>query len=94
MLNSLQMGFRTLAIEKRSSEVWAVLGAIKTEFGKFGEALAHTRKKLQEASNSIDKAEVRTRAVTRKLKDVEALPVPEAVALLGDDLPDEDDESA
>lgn len=94
MLNSLQMGFRTLAIEKRSSEVWAVLGAIKTEFGKFGEALAHTRKKLQEASNSIDKAEVRTRAVTRKLKDVEALPVPEAVALLGDDLPDEDDEGA
>ncbi len=94
MLNSLQMGFRTLAIEKRSSEVWAVLGAIKTEFGKFGEALAHTRKKLQEASNSIDKAEVRTRAVTRKLKDVEALPAPEAVALLGDDLPDEDDESA
>jgi len=94
MLNSLQMGFRTLAIEKRSSEVWAVLGAIKTEFGKFGEALAHTRKKLQEASNSIDKAEVRTRAVTRKLKDVEALPVPEAVALLGDDLPDDDDEGA
>lgn len=94
MLNSLQMGFRTLAIEKRSSEVWAVLGAIKTEFGKFGEALAHTRKKLQEASNSIDKAEVRTRAVTRKLKDVEALPVPEAVALFGDDLPDEDDEGA
>ncbi len=94
MLNSLQMGFRTLAIEKRSSEVWAVLGAIKTEFGKFGEALAHTRKKLQEASNSIDKAEVRTRAVTRKLKDVEALPVPEAVALLGDDLPGEDDEGA
>ena len=91
MLNSLQMGFRTLAIEKRSSEVWAVLGAIKTEFGKFGEALAHTRKKLQEASNSIDKAEVRTRAVTRKLKDVEALPVPEAVALLGDDLPDDDE---
>ena len=94
MLNSLQMGFRTLAIEKRSSEVWAVLGAIKTEFGKFGEALAHTRKKLQEASNSIDKAEVRTRAVTRKLKDVEALPAPEAVALLGDDGPDEDDEDA
>ncbi len=94
MLNSLQMGFRTLAIEKRSSEVWAVLGAVKSEFGKFGEALAHTRKKLQEASNSIDKAEVRTRAVTRKLKDVEALPAPDAVALLGDDTPDEDDEGA
>ncbi len=94
MLNSLQMGFRTLAIEKRSSEVWAVLGAIKTEFGKFGEALAHTKKKLQEASNSIDKAEVRTRAVEKKLKNVEALPAPEAVALLGDGLPDEDEEGA
>lgn len=88
MLNSLQMGFRTLAIEQRSSEVWAVLGAVKGEFGKFGEALAHTKKKLQEASNSIDKAEVRTRAVTRKLKTVEALPAAEAAALLGpeDDL--------
>lgn len=85
MLNSLQMGFRTLAIEQRSSEVWAVLGAVKTEFGKFGEALAHTRKKLQEASNSIEKAEVRTRAVSRRLKAVEALPAPEAAALLGAD---------
>ena len=94
MLNSLQMGFRTLAIEKRSSEVWAVLGAIKTEFGNFGESLAHTKKKLQEASNSIDKAEVRTRAVEKKLKNVEALPAPEAVALLGDGLPDEDEEGA
>lgn len=94
MLNSLQMGFRTLAIEKRSSEVWAVLGAIKTEFGKFGEALAHTKKKLQEASNSIDKAEVRTRAVEKKLRNVEALPAPEAVALLGEALPDEDEEGA
>ncbi len=83
MLNSLQMGFRTLAIEQRSSEVWAVLGAVKSEFGKFGEALAHTKKKLQEASNSIDKAEVRTRAVTRKLKEVEALPAVESAALLG-----------
>lgn len=85
MLNSLQMGFRTLAIEQRSSEVWAVLGAVKTEFGRFGDALAHTRKKLQEASNSIDKAEVRTRAVTRRLKEVEALPVAAAVSLIGED---------
>jgi DNA recombination protein RmuC len=84
MLNSLQMGFRTLAIEQRSSEVWAVLGAVKTEFGKFGEALAHTRKKLQEASNTIDKAEVRTRVVTRKLTEVEAMPAVAATALLGD----------
>jgi DNA recombination protein RmuC len=88
MLNSLQMGFRTLAIEQRSSEVWAVLGAVKTEFGKFGEALAHTKKKLQEASNTIDKAEVRTRAVTRKLKEVEALPAVAAVALIGESLDD------
>lgn len=83
MLNSLQMGFRTLAIEQRSAEVWAVLGAVKTEFGKFGEALAHTKKKLDEASNSISKAETRTRQLTRKLKDVEALPVAEAEQLIG-----------
>jgi DNA recombination protein RmuC len=76
LLNSLQMGFRTLAIEQRSSEVWAVLGAVKTEFGKFGAALAHTRKKLEEASSSIDKAEVRTRVLNRCLKNVEALPEP------------------
>lgn len=86
MLNSLQMGFRTLAIQKRSSEVWQVLGAVKTEFGKFGEALAHTKKKLQEASNSIDKAEVRTRAVSRKLKEVEALPAVVSEALLAEGL--------
>ncbi|MGB8053159.1 MAG: DNA recombination protein RmuC, partial [Azonexus sp.] len=67
LLNSLQMGFRTLAIEQRSAEVWAVLGAVKTEFGKFGEALAHTRKKLDEASNSISKAETRTRQLSRRL---------------------------
>jgi len=74
MLNSLQMGFRTLAIEKRSSEVWSVLGAVKTEFGKFGEALAATKKKLEQATNSIGAAEVRTRQIERKLKSVEALP--------------------
>ena len=73
-LSSLQMGFRTLALEKRSAEVWEVLGAVKTEFGKFGEVLAKTKKKLEEASNTIDAAEVRTRAMTRKLKSVEALP--------------------
>ncbi|MDR0996502.1 MAG: DNA recombination protein RmuC [Zoogloeaceae bacterium] len=84
LLNSLQMGFRTLAIEKRSAEVWQVLAAVKTEFGKFGEALAHTKKKLQEASNSIDKAEVRTRVLTSKLKTVEALPAAEAEALIGE----------
>jgi DNA recombination protein RmuC len=74
ILNSLQMGFRTLAIEKRSSEVWTVLGAVKTEFGKFGEVLAKTRKKLEEASNSIAAAEQRTRVIGKRLKTVEAMP--------------------
>lgn len=83
LLNSLQMGFRTLAIEQRSAEVWAVLGAVKTEFGKFGEALAHTKKKLDEASNSISKAETRTRQLSRRLKEVEALPVAESEQLIG-----------
>ncbi|HEX4912028.1 MAG TPA: DNA recombination protein RmuC [Permianibacter sp.] len=85
MLNSLQMGFKTLAIEKRSSEVWQVLGAVKTEFGKFGEVLAKTKKKLQETVNTIDSAETRTRAISRKLKSVEALPSGDASALLGSD---------
>ncbi|MFN3305081.1 MAG: DNA recombination protein RmuC [Roseateles sp.] len=73
-LTSLQMGFRTLALEKRSAEVWEVLGAVKTEFGKFGDVLAKAKKKLEEAGNTLDAAEVRTRAMTRKLKTVEALP--------------------
>jgi DNA recombination protein RmuC len=71
ILNSLQMGFRTLAIEKRSSEVWSLLGAVKTEFSKFGDVLEKTQKKLQEASNTIDDASKRTRAIERKLKNVE-----------------------
>lgn len=92
LLNSLQMGFRTLAIEQRSAEVWAVLGAVKTEFGKFGEALAHTKKKLEEASNSITKAETRTRQLSRRLKEVEALPVAESEKMIGVvDLDGEDD---
>jgi len=73
-LTSLQMGFRTLALEKRSAEVWEVLGAVKTEFGKFGDVLAKAKRKLEEAGNTLDAAEVRTRAMTRKLKGVEALP--------------------
>jgi DNA recombination protein RmuC len=83
MLNSLQMGFRTLAIEKRSSEVWTLLGAVKHEFEQFGEALAHTKKKLNEAANSISRAETRSRVLGRKLKEVEALPGQAAEALLG-----------
>jgi DNA recombination protein RmuC len=74
ILNSLQMGFRTLALEKRSSEVWEVLGAVKTEFASFGAVLANTKKKLDEASNSIDRAQTRANVMTRKLKSVEALP--------------------
>jgi DNA recombination protein RmuC len=81
-LTSLQMGFRTLALEKRSAEVWEVLGAVKTEFGKFGEVLARTKKKLAEASDTIDAASVRTRAMERRLRDVESLPEPRVAELL------------
>src|SRR5207247_4339766 len=83
MLNSLQMGFRTLALEKRSSELWQVLGAVKTEFGKFGDVLAKTKQALERAASNIEKAEVRSRAMTRQLKSVEALPSEEAQRLLG-----------
>ena len=82
LLNSLQMGFRTLALEKRSSEVWEVLGAVKTEFTKFGDILAKTKKKLDEASNSIELAERRTRVMTRELRTVEALPEARSAELL------------
>jgi DNA recombination protein RmuC len=81
MLNSFQMGFRTLAIEQRSSEVWALLGAVKNEFGKFGQVLAKTRQQLQTVANSIVEAETRTRQMERKLKDVEALPEPQTARL-------------
>jgi DNA recombination protein RmuC len=82
ILNSLQMGFRTLAIEKRTSEVWTLLGAVKTEFGKFGDILDKTQKKLLEASNTIDDASKRTRVIERKLKDVQALPNPDEQNLI------------
>ena len=82
LLNSLQMGFQTLAIQQRSSEVWQVLGAVKTEFGKFGDLLDKTQKKLQEASNSIDAAAVRSRAIERKLRKVQELPAGEVPDLL------------
>ncbi|MCY0879459.1 MAG: DNA recombination protein RmuC [Firmicutes bacterium] len=74
LLNSLNMGFRTLAIQKRSSEVWKLLGVIKTEFSKFGDVLEKTQRKLQEASHSIESATTRSRAIERKLVSVEALP--------------------
>jgi DNA recombination protein RmuC len=83
ILNSLQMGFRTLAIEKRSSEVWTLLGAVKTEFGKFGDILEKTQKKLQEASNTIEDAAKKSRTIERKLKNVQELPSTETPALIG-----------
>lgn len=83
LLNSLQMGFRTLALEKRSSEVWQVLGAVKTEFAKFGDVLAATKTTLERAARNIESAEVRSRQMARKLKSVEALPSEEALLMLG-----------
>jgi DNA recombination protein RmuC len=83
-LNSLQMGFRTLAIEKRSSEVWTLLGAVKTEFSSFGTVLDKVKKKLQEASNTMDSASTRSRAIERKLRQVQSLSGEETALLLGD----------
>ncbi len=82
LLNSLQMGFRTLAIQKRSSEVWQVLGAVKTEFGKFGQVIDKVEKKLQEASNTLGAVQTRSRAIERRLRTVQDLPAPEAEGLL------------
>lgn len=84
LLNSLQMGFRTLAIEQRSSEVWQVLGAVKTEFGKFGELLARTKRQLDTVSSTLGDAESKTRTIERKLRNVEQLSDSQTRALLGD----------
>ncbi len=92
LLNSLQMGFRTLAIEKRSSEVWELLGIVKTQFDKFGNVLAKTKKKLQEASNTINQAEVRTRVITRKLNKVQELPKMDSAKLIESVAIDDDEE--
>lgn len=91
LLNSLQMGFRTLALEKRSAEVWQVLGAVKTEFAKFGDVLAATKVTLERAAKNIENAEVRSRQMARKLKSVEALPSEEAQLLLGAEAADRDE---
>ena len=93
LLNSLQMGFRTLAIERRSSEVWTLLGAVKTEFAKFGEALDAVQKKLGEASDKIDAARKGTRKIQRKLQDVQELPAAEAAPLVGEATDDGDEGS-
>jgi len=82
LLNSLQMGFRTLAIEQRSSEVWKVLGAVKTEFAKFGDVIAKTKDKLDQASRTLDETGVRSRAIVRELHKVESLPEAESQSVL------------
>ena len=83
-LNGLLMGFKTVAIEKRSSEVWATLGAVKTQFGKFGDLLEGVQKKLQESANKIESAKTTSRSIERKLRDVEELPESESVKLIGE----------
>jgi DNA recombination protein RmuC len=92
ILSSLQMGFRTLAIQKRSSEVWNLLAAVKTEWTKYGDILDTVQKKLHQASETIEKAKVRSRAVGRKLKDVQELPTSEVTALLPQNLLEDDEE--
>ena len=89
LMTSFQMGFRTLAIQERSSEVWRTLGAVKTEFGKFGDVLAGVKKKLDEASNKIEQTRTRTNVLTRKLREVESLPADESQVLLGIDEADD-----
>ena len=83
LMTSFQMGFRTLAIQERSSEVWRTLGAVKAEFGKFGEVLDGVHKKLQEASNKIDQTRTRSNVLVRKLREVETLPADDSRRLLG-----------
>lgn len=83
-LSGLLMGFRTVTIEKRSSEVWQVLGAVKTQFSKFGDLLEATKKKLQESANKIDAAATTSRQIERRLKEVESLPASESTKLIGD----------
>ncbi len=84
MLSGLLMGFRTVAIEKRSAEVWQVLGAVKAQFGKFGDLLEGVQKKLQESANKIENAKTTSRQIERKLKNVEELPESESVKLIGE----------
>jgi DNA recombination protein RmuC len=93
MLNSLQMGFRTLALEKRSSEVWQVLGAVKTEFGKFGDVLAKVKEQTQTVLNTLDKAQTRSNVMHRALRQVEALPEGQVAGLLPQEAEDSDGET-
>jgi DNA recombination protein RmuC len=91
LLNSLQMGFRTLAIQKRSGEIWALLGAVKAEFGKFGGALEGVKKKLEQAQNSMEDAARKSRTIERKLRDIEELPDEEARQLFPESRPPDDE---
>ena len=93
MLNSLQMGFRTLALEKRSSEVWQVLGAVKTEFGKFGDVLARVKEQTQSVLNTLDKAQTRSNVMHRALRQVEALPEGQVPGLLPNEAEESDGET-
>jgi DNA recombination protein RmuC len=93
MLNSLQMGFKTLAIEKRSSEVWAVLGQVKTEFNKFGEVVEATRKSLDQAAKKFEQVDVRTRAIKKRLSHVHETPAASELGPLTSDT-DEGDSAA
>ncbi len=93
ILSSLQMGFRTLSIQKRSSEVWNLLAAVKTEWTRYGDILEAVQKKINQASETIEKARVRSRAVGRKLKDVQELPTGGIKAFIPQDLPEDDEEA-
>src|SRR5260370_14470840 len=92
LLNSLRMGFRSLAIQNRSSEVWQLLAAVKSEFGKYGAIMDKVQKKLQEAQNVVDEVGKRHRAIDRKLRNVQELPETEAAMLLESPLPAKQDE--
>ena len=88
LLNSLQMGFKSLAIEKRTSEVWQLLGMVRSEFTKFGDLLDKTNKKLLEISSTMELASRKSRTIERKLKKVEALPVPDEEKFYGNEIQD------
>ncbi|MEI7833799.1 MAG: DNA recombination protein RmuC, partial [bacterium] len=93
ILNSLQMGFRTLAIQQRSSEVWNLLAAVKTEWMKYGDLLEAVEKKLHQATDTVERAKTRSRAIGRKLKDVQELPANEAAKMLPLTISDEEEDA-
>lgn len=92
IMNSLQMGFRTLAIQRRSGEVWRLLAAVKTEWTRYGDILDTVQKKINQASDTIEKARIRSRAVGKKLKDVQEMPASEVTNFLPRDFSEDDEE--